>query len=120
MSNAVKGRWLTVRVRMSFHVFMSQTLTKDFFSPLPALRDRTDGVAFTTVYRLCAVPLRPNLRTRQPHSSGDATDLAARKVQASSLRSVGRSIVCIGSWSCPSGTAAVDQMHSFFDDVPIT
>lgn len=48
-SKAVTGFWLTVRVLTSFHVLESHKLTNDFFSPGPALRDRTAGEALTTV-----------------------------------------------------------------------
>lgn len=49
---------------------------------------------------------------------GGETDLAARKVHASSFLRTGRSMVWIGSCFSPSAGAFVDQTQSFFDEVP--
>lgn len=123
-SNAVRGRWLTVLVLINFQVFKSQTLINDFFSPFPAFFDRTAGVALTTVYKLFAVTFLPNLRSFESAKVQEKVKnrfyRAALKVQERSGRSTGRSIICSGSWRSPASGLAVDQMQSFFEDVPIT
>lgn len=120
------GFWLTVLVLRSRQALASHRLTNAFFEPAGGFRTLPEGAALTTVYKLVAVPRRPNLRpgsvsNSAPHLAAfedGQTHLAARNVQASSRFRTGRSITCSGSGTVEESATCVGHTHNLPEEVP--